>query len=376
MFEWSIRSLMSPVITRLLIYGVNPIDVEFVVSAVEKKSHLNVRSLEKSWMEEWEKKASRYGALAEEAEEKGNLLSAQMFYFYAAQCYYAIYLINLASMEEKHRIYSQYSALYQKSMQYASWKVERLEIFIDEKTAIPGYLHLPAGRGGDRSGSCVVIYSGPGSCKEEMHTLAEPLVKRGLAVLVPDMPGNGEALFMRDVKCRINNLDAVFQAVLNTLEKRDDFQNTAFGVCGLYMGSGYAYRAACLDSRYVACVNLFPIWTPEVTPRWMKQDVWYDYQTGGVKTEEFIREMKKLEAGAVSCPFLFIHGRNDNQMTLETALGLYNNACGAKEMIIVEEEPVFSNQYADTIPVGEQLHWISHVAADWMNARLQQGNER
>lgn len=84
-------------------------------------------------------------------------------------------------------------------------------------------------------------------------------------------------------------------------------------------------------------------------------------------------EMRELEEGAVSCPFLFIHGKNDNWMTLETALEMYQRASAAKDKIIIEAEPVFSNQQlvTHTMPVGEQLHWLRHVAADWMVARLE-----
>ena len=119
MMEWSIRSLLNPVITRLLIYGVNPIDVEFVVSTVERKKHLHARSLERSWVEEWEKKAEHYELVGKEAEQKGHNLSAQDCFLYAAQCYYAIFLINLAELDEKKAMYLRYADLYRKSLE--SW---------------------------------------------------------------------------------------------------------------------------------------------------------------------------------------------------------------------------------------------------------------
>jgi hypothetical protein len=60
--EWSIRGLLSPVITRLLIYGVSPIDVEYIVSVLEHAD--DMRSIEKLWLAEWEKKANAYVAIA------------------------------------------------------------------------------------------------------------------------------------------------------------------------------------------------------------------------------------------------------------------------------------------------------------------------
>lgn len=370
MMEWSVRSLLNPVITRLLIYGVNPIDVEYVVSVVENKNLINSRSLEKSWLDEWEKKALRYKEMAEECEKNNNAISAREFYMYAAQCYYAVFLINLSGTEPKKRVYMEYASLYRKSMAYNMSKVEYIEIPIDDGNTISGYLHHPISKTQAES-PCVIIYSGLGSCKEEMNTLARPLVDRGIAVFVPDMPGNGESLFIYDTKCRVHNLNSAFTQIPDFLEKRADIKKGAFGVYGLCMGGGYAYRAACTDSRYKFCVTFFPLFItmvdPKATPQWMRQGEWYSYQTGGVSTDDFMNEMKALEEGSINCPYLFIHGKYDNWMTIELATKLYDKAQGEKEKIIIEEEPVFSNQQivTHTMPVGEQLHWVRHVAADW-----------
>jgi len=56
-------------------------------------------------------------------------------------------------------------------------------------------------------------------------------------------------------------------------------------------------------------------------------------------------------------------------MKLEHALKLYDNADTLmKDKIIIADEPVFSKENAvtHTMPVGEQMHWIKHLAADWI----------
>ncbi|HEX9061991.1 MAG TPA: alpha/beta hydrolase [Clostridia bacterium] len=369
MFEWSIRSLLNPVITRLLIYGVNPIDVEYVVSKVEKINNINSKSLEKTWVEEWTKKAERYIHLAENAGEK-NSLSLKDFYFYASQCYYAIFLINLSNFEDKKNIYFKYAELYRKSISNYNTRVELIQVPIGEEQFLYGYLHLPDNNAGENS--CVIIYSGLGSCKEEMHTLARPLVERGLAVFVADMPGNGESLFRNNVKCRISNLNASFTRIIDFLERRSDIKKGSFGAYGLCMGGGYAYKAASMDKRYSFLTTLFPLFITQVdsktTPQWMKQGEWFNYQTGNMKADDFMNELKDLEDSSVYCPFLFVHGEGDNWMTLESAMSLYEKASNEKEKIIITEEPVFSNDQivTHTMPVGEQLHWIKLVVADWM----------
>jgi dienelactone hydrolase len=377
MEEWSIRSMLNPVIARLLIYGVNPNDLESVLSVVEKQNLVNARLLEKTWLAEWEKKAARYQTLGEEAARKNRTVSAQEFFLFAAQCYYAIFLINQKNLEDKKRIYRQYAEFYQRSVSYHKEPVEMVEIPLGNGQALPAYFHHPRTSSGKVSPNtakspCVIVFSGLGSSKEEMRILAEPLVERGIAVLVPDMPGNGAALFERDIKCRLEQIQTAFVRLVDYLETRKEIHPKAIGSYGLCMGGGYAHRAACVDERYKFCVTLFPLFIarvePGATPQWMKQGDWYNYQTGGIPGPDFLAEMEHLEAGELSCPYLFIHGEHDNWMTITSAMKLFDRAKGEKEKIIIAEAPVFSNQQivTHTMPVGEQLHWIRHTAADWI----------
>ena len=61
-------------------------------------------------------------------------------------------------------------------------------------------------------------------------------------------------------------------------------------------------------------------------------------------------------------------------MALDMAMEFYDRAQGQKEKLIVENTPVFSNQQAvtHTMPVAEQLHWVKHLAADWIADRARQ----
>ena len=246
MTTWTIRSLLNPVLSRLLIYGVHPIDVETAMGAVESKNHLNAKSLERSWLAEWEQKAAHYAGLAEQSEQHGHVLSAGKLYTLAAQCYYAAFLINPGGEGEKKRIYLRYAELFRKSEACSPAPVKAVEVPL-ENGVLPGYLYLPPLNQASPARVCAVIFSGLGSCKEEMDMLARPLVERGVAAFVPDMPGSGEALFVHDVKCRFHNLEAAFPRILDTLSGRPELQQATFGSYGLCMGGGYAHRAACAD---------------------------------------------------------------------------------------------------------------------------------
>jgi len=207
-------------------------------------------------------------------------------------------------------------------------------------------------------------------------TLAKPLIERGIAVFVADMPGNGENIFSGNVKCRSHTVQLAFTKIVDVLVQRPDIKNDAIGTYGLCMGGGYAHYAASNDPRYKACATFFPLFITMVEkdsiPLWMRQGEGIKQQTGDIAPDDFMTEMEFLEQGSLSCSFLFIHGKYDNWMTLESATTLYDKATGHKEKIIIDEAPVFSNQQlvTHTMPVGEQLHWLKHVAADWMVKEL------
>jgi Esterase FrsA-like len=369
--EWSIRDLINPVITRLLIYGVNPIDTEYVVSNVEKVNYLNSRSLENSWAGEWKKKAQYYTNLAETAIENDNKLTAGELYMQAAQCYYAMFLINMSSTADKKKVYEEYSSLFKRSMNYRGVNVTDQDIILSGGKVLRGQLYFPS-KGVPVKKICTIIYSGLGSCKEEMYTLASPLLDRGASVFIADMPGNGESLFSNGVTCNINVLEEAFSAIPQQLSEIPELKGYRFGAYGLCMGGGYAVRAACKDARYEFCATLFALLISKVeansTPQWMKQGEWAKIQMGNIPAEQFIDEMRLLESGTFKAPYFFIHGKHDNWMTLESALEFCKRSQGTVKKLIVETEPVFSNQQivTHTMPVGEQLHWVRHVVADWI----------
>jgi dienelactone hydrolase len=373
--EWSIRTLLNPVITRLLIYGVNPIDLEEVLVELDELVIINGKSLEKKWAALWDAKAAQYLSRARQAEAKGQRISAGAMYQFAAQCHFAVFLINSSQIEDTRANSRQFAARYRSSVSFLDSVVEKVEVPLGGGPGLAAYLHLP--RGGASAKGAVVFFAGLGSCKEEMNTLARAIVDRGVAVLVPDMPGNGESLFEQGLTCNRALVRQSFTAVLDYLALRPETRGAKVGSAGLCMGGGYAYKAAWLEPRFAFCATLFPLYIADVpaerTPAWMKSGDWYQFQTGGAPVEDFLRQMAREPGEAVHCPFLLVHGSHDNWMSLDKAMELYEAADHpVKEKLIIEGDPVFSRQekFLHTMPVGEQLHWVRHVFADWIAERV------
>ena len=186
--SWSIRTLLNPVVTRLLIQGVDPFDLERVLRHVESIPLRNARQLETTWIADWETRARAWQARGEEA---------------AATCRLAQFLVNPGDIALRRRLYFEYASCYRTAADHFLTPVIDLEIPVNSGATMEAFLHLPEGTGPHPS---VVIMSGLGSCKEEMNILARLAVDRGLAAIVPDMPGSGSTLLRRGVNCGSDNI--------------------------------------------------------------------------------------------------------------------------------------------------------------------------
>lgn len=375
--QWSIRQLLNPVITRVLLFGTNPIDLEYVLRQVEKTPLLNGKALEKTWMDEWNKKIQRVEVLAREAEQKSNRESIYQYNMLLAQYYYACYQINSDDIDSKRRIYDLLNMYYKKALDSRKNKTELLQIPVTEDKNMYAYLQLPEEK--KDKYPCVIYLTGIGSCKEEMEMLSRPLVDRSIAVLTCDTPGTGESLFKSGLACNPDVIEKSFACIIDTLNKRADIDEMKLAACGLCMGGAYAYRMAAQFEQVKCCASLFPLFFEYLSdssiPRWMKQGKWALFQNGASKVEEagnFMTDMARMSNDPISCDYLMVHSVYDNWMKLEELNSIYERSKGYKEQILIDEEPVYASKDAvmHAMPVGEQLHWVKHVVADWIMERV------
>ena len=286
---------------------------------------------------------------------------------------WARFLVNTSELETKSAVYRSFAAIYRDLLDLVPTPVEDLEIRCPGGVRIPALLHLPAGNG---LHPCAVVFAGLGSCKEEMHTIARALVERGVAALVPDMPGSGSALFDNGIVCSMERIESAIAGIADAARSHRLLDGSRLGATGLCMGGGYAFRAAALDSRYRFAATLFPLFINMVDkigiPQWMRSGPWIDYQTGGADPDAFIASMGPAPTDKPRVPFLVVHGRHDNWMTWESARSLLARVDHSRrDLITIENEPVITGGSATThaMPVGEQMHWVVPTVADWVADR-------
>ena len=368
--KWAIRDLLNPVVTRSMLYGSDPFDIEYILKQVDAIDKMSGKKIQEVWIGEWNKKIAHYSELRDKAEARGNRISARAYAKLVTECHYACFMVNIQDLEHKTVIYNGLVDSYKKYISLCDNKIEYIEIET-EFGKLPAYIHFPDD-GSKGSYPVTITYSGIGSCKEELEMLSDPLTKRGVAVITPDMPGAGGAVIYNNVKCGGPQLEAAFDAIYKFIDSRNDLDSERIANFGLCMGGGYAFRASAKRPNVKCCVSLFPLFMhlAEQTsiPVWMKKGKWSSYQTA----DNYLEGMKLIEEGTISTDFLMVHSDDDNWMTPEATDKLYDKATGYKERIKITEKPAYASEETimHAMPVGEQYHWVKHEAADFIAQRL------
>jgi dienelactone hydrolase len=275
--------------------------------------------------------------------------------------------------------------------QYVALSGQNVEI-VDvpfEGKALPGYfvpahplLSSPAsggGKGGGRS-PCMVFFDGLDITKEIQFLRGVPdLVRRGIAVLVMDGPGTGEAIRFRGMALR-HDYEKAGSACLDYLERRADVDAKRIGIVAISLGGYYAPRCAALEPRFAACIAWGAIWDYYGT--WKKRiDAGFQASMSvpghhimwilGVDSLDAARQ--KLEPfrldGVVQkmrCPFLVVHGEDDEQIPLRDAQALFNASGSADKTLRVfsAEEGGAQHCQRDYLSLGTATMW------NWLEDKL------
>jgi dienelactone hydrolase len=190
----------------------------------------------------------------------------------------------------------------------------------------------------------VVQYTGFDGTKEGSFALAaEALARRGMSVVVADTPGVGEAIRFRGIHLR-HDYEVAGTAILDWLEKRKDVNTKRVGIMASSLGGYYAPRTASMEKRFKACVawgaqwDYHAIWKRRIERAFQMQLPSPGHHLAwsfNVKTAE--EGLDKLEGfrldGVVQkmkCPFLLVHGDDDQQIPLTDARNLFR-ASGSKD---------------------------------------------
>ncbi len=265
-------------------------------------------------------------------------------------------------------------------------RVEHVEIPY-EGTSLPAILvHADSAVAGEAPAPAMIYFDGFDVTKEIQYFKGIPdLAARGVACLIVDGPGNGEAIRFRNLPL-IAETEKYGTAAFDYLAARGEVDAKQIGVMALSLGGYYAPRAAAFEQRYACCVawgaqwDYHAIWqrrfdrlaqsgNPSLSVPWQHLLWVFDVAS----REEAMERLKSFQldgiAQKITCPFLMVHGEGDEQIPLAVARRCFDAVGSANKAlrIFTREEGGYHHCQIDNVTIGIHAMW------DWIEDVLRPG---
>ncbi|SDH32619.1 alpha/beta hydrolase family protein [Pseudomonas panipatensis] len=332
-----------------------------------------------AFRETWSKMADKLCDLAGEDEAAGRLLSAGEKYNRAATYYLTCERLQAHGAPGREALYQRFLDTFARGLDLSRENCERVEIPYEGKHLAGLYVRA---EGVDGPAPILVQVNGLDSTKEMKYRVGLPawLAKRGIASLIIDQPGTGEALRLHGLTARYDS-EHWASRVVDYLERRSDIDARRIGLEGVSLGGYYCPRAVAFEPRFACGVvwganhdwrdvqkrrlekeGNFPVPHYWAHVRW----VW-----GAKDMDEFMTIAENVHLDGVldriKVPFLVTHGEKDSQIPLKWAQRTYEQLVNSpkRELKIFTEREggVQHSSFDNSINAG-------HYIADWVAETL------
>jgi dipeptidyl aminopeptidase/acylaminoacyl peptidase len=336
---------------RFVANGVTLTDFEEITSSLKSYD---------DWCSAWVARAAHHEQLGREALARGHTLTAGECLQRAGVYYHFAAFLFVQDVPQMKAAHVKAIECRKAALQHLRPSGERVQIPYEGKT-LAGILRKPVGY--DKS-PVVVMAVGLDSTKEEGDAYETPFLARGMATLIFDGPGQGEAQY--DFAIR-GDYEVPVKAVIDYIGTRRDLDASRIGMWGVSLGGYYAPRAAAFEKRIKACIalggpfNWVEAWDglPELTREAFR------VRSHCATQEEAKQHAATLTlegiAGNITCPIFIVNGRRDRIVPAADAERLAREVKGPVELMMIED--------GNHIATNRAYRWRSQ-SADWMAEQL------
>ncbi|MFC3531234.1 alpha/beta hydrolase family protein [Vogesella facilis] len=302
-----------------------------LIEASRQPDAEGVRAFRGSWVRMGDKLCS----LAADDEEQGRLISAGDKLQRAAIYYLTAERMLGHGDPTRTALYARFQQVFNRGIALSHANCQRVEIPYGDSHIAGLYVRAEGVQGRQ---PLLVQVNGLDSTKEMKYFVGLPrwLAQRGVASLIIDQPGTGEALRLQGLKAVFNS-EQWASKVVDYLETRDDIDPQRIGLEGVSLGGYYCPRAVAFEPRFAMGVvwganhdwrdvqkkrlqreGDFPVPHYWEHVRW----VW-----GGDSIDDFMQIAENVHLDGVldriKVPFLVTHGEKDSQIPLKWAERTY-----------------------------------------------------
>jgi 2,6-dihydroxypseudooxynicotine hydrolase len=335
---------------RMIGNGIDYNDFVRVTSGIERWDE---------WLAAWSAAADVHHSLALQARESGHSQSAGEAFLRAAVTYHFSKFVWVLDPERNRRatqaaVQSMYDGL-----AIVDPSAERIEAELDGGV-IAANLRRP---GGPFPAPLVLLLPGLDSTKEEFHNWETVFLRRGMATLSLDGPGQGETGFTMSIR---PDYEVAVGAILDAVADYDGLDLDRVGAAGVSLGGYYVVRSAAFEPRLKAVAGVSGPY--DMGARWdtmpsLTRET-FTHHSGAADQDEARERASRVSLAGVTelvkQPCLVVTGKLDRIVPWEQTYRIAEEVEGSQWVLYDEGTHVCNN-----IPFKYRP-----LVADWMRDQL------
>src|ERR1700738_4912851 len=224
----------------------------FIANGIDSNDFQRVTNSVQRW-DDWCQGGCETVAMQEQmgakAEAQGHYASVAYHYYHASMAYHFGKFLFLQSPRELRAAHEHTVSVYKKALPYFDFPGEHVHIPYEGGATMYGILRKPWHT---PKPPVVILVPGLDSVKEELHNYGDDFLRRGMATLAIDGPGQGEMEFEHTMRF---DYEVPIKYAIDYLEHRADVDARRVGLMGVSLGGYYAVRATAFEHRLKATIE-------------------------------------------------------------------------------------------------------------------------